>query len=167
MQVENNKRTSSNGPTREKITSRKFYYMETFLTKKPIISFPLNMFLLKIELCYWTLQPLFKAKGKKKCLNVPFSKPLRSCQNKEAEIKKKMCKKLSKWKIKTAQLALHILALSAKFFNFFPPIYTLGKLQNLIASHYSLRLSPMPNLRITVATPTNYFPLLTSVVYVM
>lgn len=96
MQVENNKRTSSNGPTREKITSRKFYYMETFLTKKPIISFPLNMFLLKIELCYWTLQPLFKAKGKKKCLNVPFSKPLRSCQNKEAEIKKKNVQETTK-----------------------------------------------------------------------
>lgn len=78
-----------------------------------------------------------------------------------------MCMKLSKWKIKTAQVAFHILALSAKFFNFFPPIYTLGKLQNLIVSHSSLRLSPIPNLGITVATQTKCFPMLISVVRVM
>lgn len=108
----------------KQITSPKFYYMETFLTKKPIICFPLNMLLLKKELYYWTLPPLFKAKGKKKCLNIPFSNPLRSCQNKETEEKINVHE--TKWKINTTQVAFHILALSAKFLNFFPPIYTLG-----------------------------------------
>lgn len=145
-------------------TSHMFHYMETFLTKKLIISFPLNMFLLKTEFYHWTVPSLFMAKGKKKCLNNPFSNPLRSCQNKEEEIKCARDYQNGQLKLLNSHSTL---VLSAKFFNFFPPIYTLGKFKNPIVSHYGLRLSPILRLRVTVTTPSKHFLVLISTAYVI
>lgn len=81
----------------------------------------------------------------KKCQNIQFSNPLRSCQNKEKEVKRNgqeaVCQ--SKWKIKTANQN-SVLALSAKFLKFFSSMCTFGKLKSLTVSYYSLKLSLWP-----------------------
>lgn len=108
--------------------------------------------------------PLFMAKGKKKCLNIPFSNPLRSCQNKEEEMKCARDDENGQLKLLNSH---SILVLSARFFNFFPSIYTLRKFKNPIVSHYGLRLSPILHLRITVTTPSKHLLVLISVAYVI
>lgn len=106
----------------KQITSHMFHYMKLFSQRLPLSPSQHRIIL-------WNIPTFVPVQREEEMPKQKFNFLIRLdlVKTQKRKFKKKKCQRLLKWKIKTAQLELHI-GFKCYIFNFFPSIFTFGKL---------------------------------------